>query len=79
MDNKNTIHRLADQAGVSIDKMGYGEGNIENLATLIINECIGVIKAGAQDAQDNLTFLGDDVPSRLHQTNILAHFGMQHK
>ena len=33
------IRELAEQAGCSIDGMGYGEGNIEKFAELIIQEC----------------------------------------
>lgn len=33
------IRELALQAGCSIDGMGYGEGNIEGLAELIVREC----------------------------------------
>ncbi len=33
------IKLLAEQAGCSIDGMGYGEGNVEKFAELIVNEC----------------------------------------
>jgi hypothetical protein len=36
------IKLLAEQAGVSIDGMGYGEGNIEELIKLIVRECAKV-------------------------------------
>ena len=35
------IRKLAEQANCSIDGMGYGEGNIEKFAELIVKECIG--------------------------------------
>ena len=35
------IKELAQQAGCSIDGMGYGEGNVEKFAELIVRECIG--------------------------------------
>ena len=35
------IKELAEQAGCSIDGMGYGEGNVEKFAELIVKECIG--------------------------------------
>ena len=35
------IKELAQQAGCSIDGMGYGEGNVEKFAELIVQECIG--------------------------------------
>ena len=33
------IRELAEQAGCSIDGMGYGEGNVEKFAELIVLEC----------------------------------------
>ena len=33
------IKELAKQAGCSIDGMGYGEGNVEKFAELIVLEC----------------------------------------
>ena len=36
---KNIIKELANEAGVSIDGMGFGEGDIEGFAKLIIKEC----------------------------------------
>ena len=35
------IKLLAEQAGCTIDGMGYGEGNVEKFAELIVRECIG--------------------------------------
>ena len=34
------IERLAKQAGCTIDRLGYGKGNLEKFAELIIKECI---------------------------------------
>jgi hypothetical protein len=34
------IERLAKQAGCTIDRMGYGEGNLEMFAELIVLECL---------------------------------------
>ena len=36
------IESLAEQAGCKIDRLGYGEGNLEKFAMLIIQECIRV-------------------------------------
>ena len=33
------IRELAEQANCSIDGMGYGEGNMEKFAELIVREC----------------------------------------
>ena len=56
------IKELAEQAGCSIDGMGYGEGNIEGLAELIIRECALVVhkKTGPKSA-----------------LNVLEHFGVE--
>lgn len=37
--NDNIIE-LAKQAGCKIDSLGYGEGNLEKFAELIVKECI---------------------------------------
>ena len=37
------IKELAEQAGCTIDGMGYGEGNVEKFAELIVEECIFAI------------------------------------
>jgi len=34
------IRELAERAGCSIDGMGYGEGNVEKFAELIVRECM---------------------------------------
>lgn len=33
------IEKLAVQAGCTIDRLGYGEGNLEQFAKLIVREC----------------------------------------
>ncbi len=38
------IERLAEQAGCKIDKLGYGEGNLEKFAELIIKECAAMTR-----------------------------------
>ena len=43
------IRELAEQANCSIDGMGYGEGNIENFAELIVRECLSYAKDGDID------------------------------
>jgi len=37
------IVRLAEQAGCGIDGFGYGEGNLEKFAELIISECARIV------------------------------------
>lgn len=59
------IRELAEQAGCSIDGMGYGEGNVEKFAELIVREC-----AGIYDKIDNgnLHMGTDDYLEALHRT-----------
>ena len=38
------IRELAEQAGCSIDGMGYGEGNVEKFAKLIVRECSSYVE-----------------------------------
>ena len=33
------IERLAKESGCTIDKLGFGEGNLEKFAELIVREC----------------------------------------
>ena len=39
----NRIKELAEVAGCTIDGMGYGEGNIEKFAELIVKETMQVV------------------------------------
>jgi hypothetical protein len=57
------IERLAKQAGCSIDRMGYGEGNLEKFAELIVRKCAQI---------------GEDVDGNQTTKNeILKHFGVE--
>ena len=38
------IEALAEQAGCKIDRLGYGEGNLEKFAELIVRECATVVE-----------------------------------
>ena len=60
------IERLAKQAGCTIDRMGYGEGNLEMFAELIIKECARIANAGIDPAESHL--IGN---------YILEHFGVE--
>lgn len=39
------IEQLAKESGCSIDKLGYGEGNLEKFAELIVKECGQVLES----------------------------------
>lgn len=58
---------LAKQADCTIDGMGYGEGNLEQFAKLIIRECARVdSEANNPDHEDGVTY----------NYTILEHFGV---
>ncbi len=47
----------------------------EKFAELLINECIGVMSKTA--AEDRFTYVGDDIPTTVHQFEIKQHFGIK--
>ena len=59
------IKKLAEQAGCSIDGMGYGEGNIEGLAELIVRECADRIRFCIKN---DIDFIAEDIEK---------HFGVE--
>ena len=77
IDVNPKIRELAEQAGCSIDRLGFGEGHLEKFAELIVQECIKVMDVTAKDAQDHFTYMGDDVPTTVHQIEIKKHFGVK--
>lgn len=42
IDVNAKIRELAEQAGCKIDRLGYGEGNLEKFAELIVRECVAI-------------------------------------
>ena len=60
------IKELAEQAGCTIDGMGYGEGNVEKFAELIVRECVEVCNSCSPWA-------GPDGISK----EIKEHFGVE--
>ena len=69
VDVNAKIRELAEQAGCKIDRLGYGEGNLEKFAELIVKECVRV---GGQ------AFLHDNsVVPTFPSNQILEHFGVE--
>lgn len=71
---------LAEQAGCSIDGMGYGEGNVEKFAELIVRECVnrGSVLAThyiEKHTEQEQTFLLAAVAD--YSTEIKKHFGVE--
>ena len=52
------IERLAKQAGCTIDRLGYGEGNLEKFAELIVKECANLCHERKLTPS---TFTGDEL------------------
>jgi hypothetical protein len=64
------IKELIKQHGINItiDGLGYGEGNVEGLAELIVRECARV------DSEANNV---DHVDGETYNQTILQHFGIK--
>lgn len=64
VDVNAKVRELAEQAGCKIDRLGYGEGNLEKFAELIIKETLQVARAGIE--------YGDGMDSAVYQ-----YFGVE--
>ena len=66
------IRELVKQHGVdiTIDGMGYGEGNIEGLAELIVRECVEQVWYSREDG------INGNV-SEVIKNRIKQHFGVE--
>lgn len=62
------IQELAKKSGCSIDKLGYGEGNLEKFAELLIVKCANIIWHEAD--------IKDSVEINEGGYKILEHFGI---
>jgi hypothetical protein len=47
----------------------------EKFAELIVRECLDVMSVTAE--KERCTYMGDDVPTFVHQINIKQHFGVE--
>ena len=65
------IRELAEQAGCSIDDMGYGEGNIEGFAELIVKECARVVDDTMTENQEM------NIGLVMASAAIVSHFGVE--
>lgn len=52
MKKFDNFKALAKQAGITIDGMGYGEGNVEFFAELIVQECLKAIQTQSRNSGD---------------------------
>lgn len=69
------IKELAEQADCSIDGMGYGEGDIEALAKLIVIECAKLSKQAIKHAHD-VAVSNHALPDYV-MDKIKRHFGIE--
>lgn len=60
------LKRLAKQSETCIDGLGYGEGNIEKFAELIVQECINVLQSEIDYQQIIL------IPNTQYKINCMA-------
>jgi hypothetical protein len=80
------IKELADEAGLRFTQLMSNpmvpvvdgrETDLEKFAELIVRECVEVINDASVKALRQNTFMGDDVPSCIHESNIMKHFGVE--
>lgn len=77
------IKELSKQANCSIDGMGYGEGNMEMFAELIVRECAelynhdDVLAPVGQSAWGEAYQDGWIEGTRIYKETILEHFGVE--
>ena len=50
---------------------------LEKFAELIVKECCHFMNTTAKKAEESNTYMGDDVPTRVHQYKIKQHFGVE--
>lgn len=77
------IKELAEQAddyATEKARDGYSNYNLvydRKFAELIVRECLTVISKASKEASEQNTYMGNDVPSIVHQMLIAKHFGIK--
>ena len=72
VDVNAKIRELAEQSGCTIDRLGYGEGNLEKLAELIVRECADFI-----DSKLEMTEHSHEVVAWADGDDLKEHFGVE--
>lgn len=67
------IRELAEQAGCSIDGMGYGEGNVEKFAELIVGQMLDITDAHTEVFQTDR----DRALIEHIKKSVKQHFGVE--
>ena len=68
------IRELADQAELNLELQSL---KVEKFAELIVQECLDIMSKTSKEAEERFTYMGDDVPTVVHQMNIEKHFGVE--
>lgn len=81
------ITLLAEQAELYVDLYGKpwpramsaeeADAAYKKFAELIVKECCHIMDTTAKKAEENNTYMGDDVPTITHQYKIKQHFGVK--
>ena len=82
------IYALAKEAGlIEFEQFAWnpelGSPTYESVAKarkfaeLIVKECCHIMNTTAKKAEESNTYMGDDVPTRVHQYTIKQHFGVE--
>lgn len=73
------IKELAKQAGYRdiFDNDTKARARLEKYTELIVKECCHIMNTTAKKAEESNTYMGDDVPTRVHQYKIKQHFGVE--
>jgi hypothetical protein len=66
-----TLAQLAQQSGITVT------AECKKFAELIVRECLNVMSKTSEEADKRFTYMGDDVPTVVHQMNIEKHFGVE--
>ena len=74
------IQELVEKAPyttVSTEGRLFTQQDLAKFAELIVRECLNVMSKTAEEANARFTYMGDDVPTVVHQMNIEKHFGVK--
>ena len=71
------ILELAKQAGLKFPSEEALSPVEIKFAELIVKECCHIMNTTAKKAEESNTYMGDDVPTRVHQYTIKQHFGVE--
>lgn len=72
-----STHNLMSNPVQHRESIELWDKNIEKFAELIVAECISVMNTTAKEAQENFTYMDNDVPTTAHQFEIRKHFGVE--